>query len=465
MKKLIPSLIPCALALVLAFSLLGCSTPDRFANQTPDAVEKSLDEFWQAKKRLKDMSTPDLSNPKAPEEQQALHQKFDEERKKASYICPLNDIPAKYADVPPIDLMLFDADLREALNELSMLTGVSIISDFTVEGYVSLNLTGATLQDALETILAVGNYGYRLFDNHILVGGQGPEDPSFHLLSSTCSYRPIYTTPTQLLELLPPYYQQFVSYNDTAASLSVVAPQSIQKRLKHDIQMLDRRPQQVLLELTIVEVSKSDLERLGIDWNYAKDYYANYQDARSGSPFYASSNSYVLPRPAQRAFLNAIQMMATKGKAHIKAMPSIVTLDGKQANFQSIQTQWFTDVVAATNDKTREINYGVQMTIVPHIADQNAVQLDILKASVSDLTTSHTGRPLMIGHSISSSVRVAAGNTLVVGGLLQSKFKQKTRAVPGLSSVPLVGGLFEQEDSITEQTEMLIVIRPMVMLV
>ena len=355
-----------------------------------------------------------------------------------------------------IEMSLYDADLRESLNELSILTGVSIISDYTVEGYTSVNIHNATLQEALQTLLAVGNYGYRIFDNYILVGAQGTTDPSYHLLSSTCHYKPVYATAHQIMELLPAYYQQYVNYNNDSASLSIVAPDSIQHRLRNDIQLLDQRPEQVKLELTIVEVSKKAARNLGFDWNQAKQHFANYQPPSAQLP----NNAYVLPRTAQRAFLNAIQALAANGQAKIKAMPSIVTLDGKTADFKSLQTQWLADQQHRGNSKLREIQYGVEMTITPHVADHNAIQLDIDKASVSDLTINQQGLPEIIGHSISSSVRVANGQTLVVGGLINNKTYKTQNTVPGIGKLPLIGGLFGHTQSHSSETEVLIVIRP-----
>lgn len=393
--------------------------------------------------------------------QEHSHLNKTEAQKGNNYRC--NDTkPKKSLDFPPIELMLYDADLREALNELSMLTGLSIISDFTVEGYVSTNITDATLEEALDMLLSAGNYGYKIFDNHVLVGSQNAGDPSFHLLSKTCYYTPVYLSPEQVRDLLPPYYQQFVNLNSPATSLSIVATDRIQQRLKKDILLLDTRPQQVQLELTIVEVSKSAMTALGLNWQQAKNYFANYQDPRSSSAFYAGESSYVLPRGAQRAFLNAIQAFANTGQASVKAMPSIVTLDGRTAKFQSMKTQWVNeeDGIRSANNRSLEISYGVQMSVIPKVADAHAIQLEIVSASVSDLITDHLGKKILINHSIASSIRVANGHTLVVGGLINVKEQTLSDGVMGVKNIPILGGLFDSEVEKKEQTEVLIVIKP-----
>lgn len=327
---------------------------------------------------------------------------------------------------------------------------------------MSVNITDAKFTDALETVLAIGNFGYKVFDNYILVGSQNPDDPSFHQLSESCLYKPIYLKPQQVVTLLPKYYRQFVNFEGDSNSISIVAPRAIQKRIKEDIMLLDKRPEQIKLELTIIEVSNLAIKELGINWQYAKNYYANYTPNNRYGGHYAGDNTYVLPKGARRRFLNAINAFSNAGEASVKATPSIVTLDGKTAKFHSVKTQWLNNISATDANKKSPVSYGVELEITPHITDEEAIRLNISSAKVSDLITNHQGAPMLINHAISSSVRVAEGHTLIVGGLLSQKFNKKTNGVMGLKNIPLIGGLFSARTDKEQQCEVLIIIRPVI---
>ena len=145
-------------------------------------------------------------------------------------------------------------------------------------------------------------------------------------------------------------------------------------------------------------------------------------------------------------------------------MPSMVTLNGREANFSSTQTTWLPVMsIGGSNGQENVVNYGVNLQIVPYISLDGQVRLEILNASVSDLDESFESRPRLINHSISTSVLMMDGETLVLGGLLQKKTRNKGSKVPGASKTPLIGGLFRNNEEEVVTTEVLIVIRPKIL--
>ena len=73
-------------------------------------------------------------------------------------------------DEPLVNIMLFETDLREALNEISLQTGVTIIADQTVSGQVTADLQDVPLEKALRMILFTGGLSYRKVDANYIVG-------------------------------------------------------------------------------------------------------------------------------------------------------------------------------------------------------------------------------------------------------------------------------------------------------
>jgi len=61
-------------------------------------------------------------------------------------------------------------------------------------------------------------------------------------------------------------------------------------------------------------------------------------------------------------------------------------------------------------------------------------------------------------------LRVQSGQMAIIGGLMQDTLEQNDNALPGLASVPGLGWAFRQSSKQRKQTELLIVLKPTVLL-
>ena len=353
------------------------------------------------------------------------------------FSCTAQEESTLTDDLPLLDVSFIETDILDALLELSFISNVSIISDDSIEGLVSVNLSNKTLEEALSAIIAPGNYAYKIYDSFIYVGTQSPSSSSFHLLSTSCLYKPVFTHPEQLVEMLTPYYQQYVNYIDGHDYLSIVAPDSIQNRIQHDIRIFDQAPQQILLEVSIVEVSAEALEILGVKWN--REIEAGQllrENTVAGSSVFSFYDQRTSSSPVAQALIDSVSAINAQDDLQIRAMPSMVTLNGKEANFSSIQTSWLPILTSNIGANQRNaVEYGVNLKVVPFISLDKQIRLEILEASVSDLTQDLDDEYRLISHSISTSVLMIDGETLVLGGLLQKKQRNQNSNVPGASSL------------------------------
>ena len=375
-------------------------------------------------------------------------------------------------DVPAIDISFIEADIAEALLELSMLTEVPIIADETVQGLVSVTLLNSPIEATLEAILAPGNFAFKKHPGFIFVGSQYVDSPSLALLSDTCRFKPQNLETVKLIELLSPVHRSFVNSNEETNLISITAPPATLHRIQNALLLMDRPRAQVLLEVSIVEVSREASDILGVHWGNINLVELGMELAvldrmfdrgsRGGQNNYNYASPSNVRRISMERFKDSIGILRNSGHADIKAMPSIITLDGREANFSPTETVWLPYIAGTGANRGKELEYGVRVKIVPHVGGNGKIRLDIIHASVSDLTTTANGEPLMISHSISSTVEVSSGEVLVLGGLLQKRRRQGNARVPGLSRLPGVKRLFSQQRKETKETEVLIVIHPTV---
>lgn len=443
----------------LVLSLVGCATSGS-QNNFPSAQNQKTEQ-WQEMPEPITQRYPTLDQ-RQPSGELAL---AEIERETSEYYnCTIEEETTLIKDLPLIDVSFIEADILDALLELSLLTGVSIITDDSIEGMVSINFSGQSLEDVIAAIIAPGNFGYKVYDTFIYVGSQSPISPSFHLLSSTCLYKPVFLHPKQIVELLTPFYQQYVNYFEGHDHISIVAPDTIQSRIQEDIRIFDQSPEQILLEMSIVEVSTEALDLLGVKWNqYADARELLMREGRGGGSVFSYYDPTTTASPIAQAFIDSVSALGTGEEAQIRATPSMVTLNGREANFSSTQTAWLPVLNVGANSQMNAVNFGVDLRIVPYISQDEQIRLEILQASVSDLTETIQDQPRLISHAISTSVLMKNGETLVLGGLLQKKTSNRKSKVPGASRAPLLGGMFKHKEDETVTTEVLIVIRPKIM--
>ncbi|MBV1877313.1 MAG: hypothetical protein KUG79_06700 [Pseudomonadales bacterium] len=376
---------------------------------------------------------------------------------------------------PPVSIDFIDADLREALIELSVITEIPIVVDDTIDGLVTANLNESTLYTALNILLASGSYSYRAMNDYILVGSSLPEGSVFTKLAITCRYKPQNISPIDIATSLTPYFQQFVRVPGNADFITITAPGNVQQQIHNHLEIFDQRPGQVLLEMSIVEVSRSALDVLGLSW---EKFGLDANTLRQRKLGIGEWNGLVQERTEDiidaftigllptRTVAEALQIMEKQGAATIKAMPGIVSLDGQKAHFSSTQTVWLPEIIGTTapgGGKKKQISYGVDMNVIPRIANNGEVTLIISNASVSDLAQHTQGYPMLVTHEISNTVKVKHGEYLILGGLLQTKQRVQHDGLPQAKQLPFLGHLFGQKKQTNEEMEVLIMIRPRIL--
>lgn len=317
-----------------------------------------------------------------------------------------------------VEVDFFDLELNEALNELSIQTGIPIITDDYLEGLITFRFSGALI-DALEVITSKGDFAYKVFENHILVS-----EITNPRVASTCRYLPKYLMADELIEALSDQYGQFIS--NAGGYISVIAPRVVHEEIQKAFLVFDMEQGQIILELSVIEASRDALEVLGIP-SYRSPYATFNQSIRK-----------------------TFQSLEERGHLYIKAMPSIVSIDGKRAHFSSIKTAWLPHASEYSNSREK-VDYGIEMEIIPYISGEQ-ISLKITKASVSDLERPVSGA-VLTSHAVSTSVIVADGDYLVLGGLLKKKVKRSR------SRLPVINFLLNKASS-EEEVEVLIMIRP-----
>ncbi len=142
-----------------------------------------------------------------------------------------------------------------------------------------------------------------------------------------------------------------------------------------------------------------------------------------------------------------------KQRACVRANPRIATLSGQSANIFIGQQQYLHTPVDIPGQGTSDnITAGVSLSVSPLIGADGEIILD-LSEEVSTLSGADpiTGLPTKTTRTAQTCVRVHDGQTIVTGGLRQQETTSTKTAIPIISNLPLVGGLFRSNE--TEKTD------------
>lgn len=235
---------------------------------------------------------------------------------------------------------------------------------------------------------------------------------------------------------------------------------------------------QINIQVRVVEVSRSLSHELGFDWSATLSTGSGSFGFGSGNAaalFDATSMSSLLPSSSTSGATlggfatrgrfslgGLISALSSEGMATLLAEPNLTAMSGESAAFAAGGE---VPVVIITNNNTTidYKSYGVILRMTPTLLSPNRISLHIAP-EVSELTDegsvtlSGATIPALKVRRADTTVELASGQSFALAGMLRSNSSQTISGVPGLSSIPWIGRLFEHETTESEETELVILV-------
>lgn len=240
------------------------------------------------------------------------------------------------------------------------------------------------------------------------------------------------------------------------------------------IETLDVLPLQVLIEVTLAEVTLTDTFSLGFE-------YALQNNAALGSSVSTLPGDAITAAFGGRGFgatyasknLDIVMNAYAEDKLlSILSKPKILILNnetgsmnvGTQIPVVSSETS-ANDISGATPSILRNIEYrntGVQVGLTPTINSNGVLTLNInLVLSEAQLNdTSTIDSPLIVNRALSTALILKNGETVLLGGLIAKNKSSTESGVPLLRDIPWLGSLFQAQSEKITKTELIMLIKP-----
>ena len=163
----------------------------------------------------------------------------------------------------------------------------------------------------------------------------------------------------------------------------------------------------------------------------------------------------------------ALSAAENEGKSETISSPRVITANQKQATISQGVEIPYQESASSGATTTQFKDAVLSLKVTPLITPDNRVVLDIdvRDDAVGQQVTSATGGsvPSINTHSIQTQVLVSDGQTVVLGGILETTKSYAANKVPWLGDIPILGNLFKSTTNINNKTELLIFITPKIL--
>jgi len=250
------------------------------------------------------------------------------------------------------------------------------------------------------------------------------------------------------------------------------------ERLLPLIRQMDKEARQVMIEVTIAEVSLDDNEEFGVSW-FAKGGLGRFNGKLNsgilpiaGAGGVAGAGlTYLLDVAGQsRAMLKAF---ADDQRVSILSTPRLLVKSGEEANID-VGTEVPTITARQTSPQQIEGNTGllqsiqyrktgIILNIKPVIYSDDRVDLEI-RQEVSEAlplaADAAVQSPSIFNRAVSTSLSLRDGSSILIGGLMSSRVTNSDGGVPYLKDIPVLGNVFKTKNKRKNRTELVLMIVP-----
>ena len=391
-----------------------------------------------------------------------------------------------------ISLDFQDADINDILRLIAEVSGLNVIAGGDVQGRVTTRMVDVPWDQALDVVLRINGLAQERDGNIIRIApldrfiserqerarARQTEDQSEPTVTQLVPVN--YATASELQKNLERLLSDrgSIFIDERTNTLIITDTRRNLDDMLALVETLDRQTPQVMIEARIVETSRNFLQDLGVQLGF--DYtritdvkFPNRVDV-NGS---ASPGNFLVDLPAAVTtgsggaisfalagasnLLNLrLSALERSGRGKIISNPKVATLDNTEALIQSgrripVQT------VSAEGTQTEFVDASLSLKVTPHVTPDGFINMKInATKNEADFANAVNGVPSITTREATTEMLVKDSDTVVIGGLYRRTISEAHDGVPGLSRVPVLGWMFQKNQTQDDNDELLIFITP-----
>lgn len=428
--------------------------------------------------------------------------------------APVRPGQVNVSETGTVEIHVVDANLLEVLRMLAAQSQKNIVASKEVRGVVTANLYDVTIREALDAILHANGFAYREKGNFVYVytARELQEIERASRRTQTEVFRLFYSPAANAVNMIKPVLsnEAQVSFSQAPTSgintgtsdvggnshatddLIVVTdyPENLEK-VREVLKEVDRRPQQILMEATILRASLTEDNALGVDFNIlAGINFNNIINTITGSQIsnavpgegaapdslsrgvgsWGTGNNFSqgINNGLRVGFVTdniSLFIAALEGVTDttVLANPKILALNKQKGEIIVGRRDGYltTTVTSSSTVQTVEfLDTGTRLIFRPFIGDDGYIRMEVHPEDSSGGLTANANLPFKITTEVTSNIMVKDGHTVVIGGLFRESSDSSRNQVPLLGSIPVAGALFRNQRDRTVREEIIILLTP-----
>ncbi|WP_152030398.1 type III secretion system secretin MxiD [Shigella flexneri] len=238
-----------------------------------------------------------------------------------------------------------------------------------------------------------------------------------------------------------------IAYPETNSILVKGNDQQIQI-IRDIITQLDVAKRHIELSLWIIDIDKSELNNLGVNWQGTVSFGDSF-----GASFNMSSSASISTLDGNK-FIASVMALNQKKKANVVSRPVILTQENIPAIFDNNRT-FYVSLVGERNSSLEHVTYGTLINVIPRFSSRGQIEMSLTiedgtgnSQSNYNYNNENTSVLPEVGRTkISTIARVPQGKSLLIGGYTHETNSNEIVSIPFLSSIPVIGNVFKYKTS------------------
>jgi pilus assembly protein CpaC len=245
-----------------------------------------------------------------------------------------------------------------------------------------------------------------------------------------------------------------------------------------------RSRDQVMLKVTVAEVSRSIIKQMGIDLSAKLNYGNSVVTFNNSNPFTANNTPLVAGNAVTGSFGSnpsvqaTLRAMESAGVVRTLAEPNLTAISGESATFiaggefpvpagYTCQPTTTTSTVQQCQLSVAYKKFGISLNFTPVVLDEGKISLRVM-TEVSEISQDNSVNlngvtiPSIKTRRAETTLELPSGGSMAMAGLIQEQTKQAVNGMPGVDQLPILGQLFRSQDFVNNQTELMVLVTPYV---
>lgn len=386
-----------------------------------------------------------------------------------------------------------DADLNRLVMDCANRTGASLFMLTPPAGKVTARCGGLSFEGMLDVVFKGTDYTYRK-DGGIYYIGQSKDNAFLttslitlnhisagSLMDSTGVEKPFAFKNAKEVRVVKEHN-----------SIMVTGTQDVIREAEAYIRMIDKPIPQILIEAVVVDFTSWDEFELGANaWlqtgtdtsalSLVKDFIFPSVDITATGGNINKSGQFYAPQLGIKSvgklpanFMLNLRALEAKGKANVRSVPQVATLNGHRASISIGTTQYYqlesytpysggNNVFQQTAQRFEQIKAEIKLEIVPWVSASGEITAEIRPDFSTPRNFDSKTPPTIDYRKLESTVRLHDGETIALGGLIQNTDSEGQERFPFLGDIPLIGELFRNRSREKKKSHLMIYITPHLM--